>query len=573
MNRIRLKHILFAAGAVIGLGACSDSQLQVENPNSADSRRVLATPTDIENLLGSYYRRFMGNPNGSQTNVWGMASVQSFENYSTLSNNCMGQRIPIPRPANDNTLGNPCGPEQAGLYNRESEVLHVASQILAQIKGGMTPSPASAVTLGSDAQNQRAVAFGQFLRGLSMGYLAMTYDSASIITPAMMAADPAAAGDLHGYQEVMDSALSAMDQAITAANAGTTAFPLPSSWIPSPTTFSSAEFVKLVRSYKARLRANNARTPAERAAVDWTKVIADAQNGITADHYNTTSTISGPNMTWVAAWYAYNSWHQMTPFVIGMADTTGAYDAWIKTPLATRGAGAPFHMATPDLRFPQGTTRAQQQADFNLNSCQPAASTCKRYFVNRPTDNLGANSWGQSEYDHARFYSWVKSGDAGQGQNGKFPYFTLAELNMLEAEGQIRTGNGVAAAALINKTRVANGLAPVTAVIAAPVPFQPGSTQACVPRVPDAAPAQGAASPGTHCGDMMEAMKWEKRVEEAYTHFLDWFYDMRGWGDLPQGTGLHWAVPYQDLQVRLHPNYSAGGGLPGSSAALGTYGW
>jgi hypothetical protein len=72
---------------------------------------------------------------------------------------------------------------------------------------------------------------------------------------------------------------------------------------------------------------------------------------------------------------------------------------------------------------------------------------------------------------------------------------------------------------------------------------------------------------------MMEALKYEKRIEEAYTHFLDWFYDMRGWGDLPQGTGLHWAVPYQDLQVRLHPNYSAGGGLPGSSAALGTYGW
>jgi hypothetical protein len=36
---------------------------------------------------------------------------------------------------------------------------------------------------------------------------------------------------------------------------------------------------------------------------------------------------------------------------------------------------------------------------------------------------------------------------------------------------------------------------------------------------------------------------------------------------------VHWAVPYADLQVRLHPNYSAGGGLPGSSAALGTYGW
>jgi hypothetical protein len=572
MNRIRLKHVLFAAGAIIGLGACSDSQLQVENPNQADSRRVLATPTDVENLLGSYYRRFMTGPYGTTGNVWGMAAVQSFEDYSTLSNNCMGQRIPIPRPANDNTLGNPCAGEQAFVFNRVSEVMLVASLILSQMKGSGVAS--ASVTLGSDAQNQRAVAFGQFLRGLSMGYLAMTYDSASILTPADLAADPAAAGQLHGYAEVMDSALSALDQAITATNASSDGiFPLPATWIPTPTSMTRPEFIKLIHSYKARFRANNARTPAERAAVDWPKVIADAQAGITADHYNTTSTITGPSKSWVSQWYSYGTWHQMTPFVIGMADTTTAYDSWIKTPLATRGNGSPFHMSTPDLRFPQGTQRAAQQADFKLADCQAAATVCKRYFVNRPTDNLGANGWGQSEYDHARFWSWKQSGDQGQGLNGNIVFFTLAELNLLEAEGQLRTGNGAAAAALINKTRVANGLAPDTPVIAAAVPFQGVSTFACVPRVPDAAPAQAAASPGTHCGDMMEALKYEKRIETAYTHFLDWFYDMRGWGDLPQGTGLHWAVPYQDLQVRLHPNYSAGGGLPGSSAALGTYGW
>jgi len=72
---------------------------------------------------------------------------------------------------------------------------------------------------------------------------------------------------------------------------------------------------------------------------------------------------------------------------------------------------------------------------------------------------------------------------------------------------------------------------------------------------------------------MLEALKWEKRVETAYTEFGGWFFDERRWGDLPQGTGLHWPVPYQDLLARQHPVYSTGGGLPGSSAALGTYGW
>jgi hypothetical protein len=89
----------------------------------------------------------------------------------------------------------------------------------------------------------------------------------------------------------------------------------------------------------------------------------------------------------------------------------------------------------------------------------------------------------------------------------------------------------------------------------------------CVPKVP-----VGPTFTTTACGNIFEAMKWEKRIETAYTHFGAWFQDSRGWGDLPAGTGLDFAVPYQDLQVRGHAIYSKGGGLPGT-AAKGTYGW
>ena len=78
------------------------------------------------------------------------------------------------------------------------------------------------------------------------------------------------------------------------------------------------------------------------------------------------------------------------------------------------------------------------------------------------------------------------------------------------------------------------------------------------------------------CGNMMEAMKWEKRMETAFTHLGAWFQDGRGWGDLPAGTGLHWPVPYQDLQARNRPLsaiYSTGGGSNPASAPKGTYGW
>jgi hypothetical protein len=340
---------------------------------------------------------------------------------------------------------------------------------------------------------------------------------------------------------------------------------LPATWIPSSTVFNPTEFVKLVRSYRARIRANMARTPAERAAVNWDQVIADASNGITADHDNITATTGGPFDTWVAQFDGAGTWHQMTPFIIGMGDVSGAYAAWTALPLDKRGPD--FTMVTPDLRFPQGATRAAQQADFATSSCQGASQVCKRYYVNRPNGgDPGAQiSWGGSNYDFARFHSWRVSGD-GTAQNGKMIFMTLAEMDLLRAEGLIRKGDFAGAAALINKTRVKNGLPAITAFDnTSPVP---GGTDNCVPKVPTALTGP------LKCGNMMEALKWEKRLETQYTHFIAWFLDSRGWGDLPEGTGLHWAVPFSDLQVRNAATiYSTGGGTNPASAAKGTYGW
>jgi hypothetical protein len=96
----------------------------------------------------------------------------------------------------------------------------------------------------------------------------------------------------------------------------------------------------------------------------------------------------------------------------------------------------------------------------------------------------------------------------------------------------------------------------------------------CVPKVP-----VGPSYNTIACGNMLEAMKWEKRIETAYTHFAPWFLDGRGWGDLAAGTPLFWPVPYQDLQARgALPSaiYSTGDGVgtaPNSAAVKGTYGW
>jgi hypothetical protein len=184
------------AGAV-GLGACD---LVVTNPNNPDTERVLARPSDVEALLGGQYLRWHTGTLGgtSISNVLGMANVLSFENFSSLANNGQGQVISLPRPILNNAIGNGFAPEHRRNYFIQSEVARIASTVLAQIDGGLS--------LGSEAQDNRARAFAQFMRGISLGYLALFYDSAAVVTPEMSTEDP---GELDGHVGVMAAALDA----------------------------------------------------------------------------------------------------------------------------------------------------------------------------------------------------------------------------------------------------------------------------------------------------------------------------------------------------------------------------
>lgn len=563
MNRTFLRVAAIAA-TMVGLVGCDES-LAVTNPNQAETARVLATADDAESLVGSYYKRWSSGLHGSVTNLEAMTSIMSLMNYSSLANNCANARTPFSGAANTNNAGNPCAAEQYRLFSFMGEVNRVASTFLTQVKNGLN--------LGSDARTARDRAYAEFLNGLSIGYAALMHDSVAVVSEGMAAEDK---GVLIGYKAAADSAYAAFQRSLDAANlnaSGDKGFPLPETWIPSPTSMTKVEFIKLVRSYRARIRANMARTPAERAAADWDAIIADAQNGITADHEITTSTTVGPGNSWRQQWMSFTTWHQMPPFFIGMADTSGAYAAWIAQPVADRGSGGvSFTLATPDLRFPQGATRAAQQADFSITSCQAVGSVCKRYFVNRPNggDALSGFGFGWSNYDFVRFYQWNVSA-AGTARNGPTLFMTKAEIDGLRAEGLYRKGDRAGAAALVNITRVKNGLPAITDFSETAV--VPGGN-ACVPKVPKA-PSFNTVG----CGTLWDALKYEKRLEEAYVHYSAWFLDGRGWGDLPKDTPLFWAVPYQELLVRgytLGQVYGAGPGVgmaPNSAAGTSVYGW
>jgi hypothetical protein len=119
---------------------------------------------------------------------------------------------------------------------------------------------------------------------------------------------------------------------------------------------------------------------------------------------------------------------------------------------------------------------------------------------------------------------------------------------------------------LINLTRVANGLPPFVAATDR-APAQPGgSATSCVPRTPT--------GPGSalECGSLLEAMKWEKRIETIFSGYAQWFQDSRGWNDLVDKSPTMWPVPYQEMDARREAFYNSLTGTQWISAG-NTYGF
>jgi hypothetical protein len=249
---------------------------------------------------------------------------------------------------------------------------------------------------------------------------------------------------------------------------------------------------------------------------------------------------------------------------MGMADTSGTYDLWLAKTMSTTACPppitgrCPFVVVTPDKRLPQGNTQAAQLADT-----QPTSFTSTRYFRNRGTDQPGGDPLNISMYDYRRSFGFFRS-----SRNGPYPIMTRAEIQLLAAEGQLRTNTVPPAALRIDGSRVAKGRLPALAgVVTDTVSAVPG-LGACVPRVPDA--AQGFKK--SKCGTIWDALKWEYRMETAYTGYGMWYFAARGWGDLPEGTAVSWPVPYQEMQVRGEPYYGLGGVTQVGGSGPGNYG-
>ena len=530
------KLLALAAAASMATTACLD--LDVANLEDADAERALATPGDLEALIGGGWRNWW-NSSSANSAPGPILFTASYQHSATAANFGMVEFSSWPKvPAH-------YLPSHSFYSQNVANAWIWNYRAISAVTDGLKVLDAGTVELETPEDLARNQALGYYTLGLAHGTIAMLYDQGYIFDPSIALEDVA----LQPYGDVMTAALGYFDRAIQEAQGQS--FTIPSAFMSQDV--SAAQLVRMAYSMKARYRANVARTPAERAAVNWQSVAADAANGVTEDWSVNVRSGSGYSSGTLVNIHRFGPWGELSYQVLGMADVSGQYQKWLARPdpwdrhpnLADNQVDDPFLIMTPDLRFAQGATIAEQEQNDGVLYELPTASGGFAAGWARP--DRGSFRW--SYYRYVANDQWHSSANRTE-----HPEITLDEMRLLQAEAAYRANDLATAANLINVTRTAAGLNATDAS---------GTNTSCVPKM-----ANGS------CGDLWEMYKWEMRLETMYQGLLmaPWYFHGRGWGDLPSGVMLHMPVPGREAELLGIPPYTFGGSGEGA-APIGTYGY
>ncbi len=510
----------FALCGFLLLAGCQE--LSVENESMLPGQRTSFTFEEVEALAGTLFAanwerqgcgesmmlQTMADANSSSWANWGMRDMSSEPRIAWNNDPAYNWRTSIERP-------------WFGSYG----VIANANDILRQLT---VLEEAGAITSSQDPRRLRA--FAQFNRAWAHAYLALIFDQAFVVDD-QVDLEAVARGDvelpLRPYADVMAAAVSQMEEAIATATANAFSISASDDWVFGLDVDNTA-LVALGHSFIAQWMALVARTPAERVAANWPAIMSHIEQGMTT----TFAPISdGEEEEWdCMKWFFSNgtTWSRIDYQMLGPADEAGAFEAWENTPLQERLV---FEIATSDRRIVGGDGRNPfvngKYTQFQGNNGPfPAIHGTYHY----------------SSHNHRRWQDYINA-----NATGPMAYMLLAEMDLLMAEGLLHTGGDLQQAAdLINKTRVTNG------------------------ELPPAGAANGAGNISDRQSHLEAASLWaqlkhEKRWETLSTSSGLEYFDDRGWGDLTEGTPVHFPVPGSELETLNLQIYTFGG--TGSGAA------
>jgi hypothetical protein len=534
---MRNTRVLIAGALALSAVACQD--LNISNPNNPDRDVLVRSATDVESLIASSFRRWFNLTQGTTPSV--ALSVMADE-FSTGFLDFGGQHLgEEPRNPIDNGPVSSNSPNRAPMSTLYSIIAGVNIGIQAIDKYNLR------LVTGTTDNTPRALAFAKFVQGVSHSYAALTYDQSWVFSEAVNTDTIRfGSGSTHvqdlvvPYGAVRDTALAQLREALRIAQANT--FTLPGNtqgdWIPG-VTMNNQQFARVINSYIARTMVYSARNPAERAAVDWARVIQHVDAGITSDFAPT-----GTPDVMESVFKQRASRHRTTVpgdfmrvdyMLVGPADQSDRFRNWANLPWAQR---TPFIMLNvQDRRIISSPTANCTNAQANALATEGRYMGCHLNAV-----FAAARGTGQQSY-----YYFHRLGRQTAWNTGPLLIMTVDEMNLLKAEALIRLNRPAEALPLINRTRVANGGLPPVTVDGAPEPN-------CTPRKLSGA-----------CGSLWDALRYEKRMELIGVEGGVAHWDARGWGALALGTPIHFPMPGNELELMGMAMYTTGGGQPGSA--------
>lgn len=509
------KTILRLAAPALLLSACQD--LRVTNPNEPDRDRATSQPLATEAIVASSFRKWWPVAGHDDYPAWALSTIAN-EVTSGFADFGQLELSAEPRSAWNNSSANARNNvSEEPWYELYGAISAVTDAVIA-IDSGLVITDANTTA--------RTRAFAKFMQGISHGYLGLYFDSAFVVDE-KLALDTITVPRLQHHSAVISQAVDMLDSAIAIAQRSTFSFPA-TNWFFQTT--SRDEFIRIANSFAARLLAYSARTPAERAAVDWNEVIARVDAGITGQF----APIAQPGIL-------FDDWKRLVArlrtagrpsdfgrpsyWLVGPADSTNGFITWVSTPVSSR---MPFQLRTKDRRIQgaAGPTAAGTYVGFNQN-------------------NIFAESRGTYRF------SWYFFGRYGTGttwENGAQPAMIVSEMNLLKAEALIRLNRAAEAVPLINISRQAQGQLPAVSVDG------PLDEPGCVPRKLNGA-----------CGSLWDALRYEKRIEGIGISGVIAYFDARGWQTLPEFSLLELPVPGRELAILQRPLYTYGG--PGGTSS------
>ena len=494
--------------------ACAD--LVVENTNEPDRDRALSDALAIESLISGSFQTWWDIQQGRTTRYLSNMADVSISNALNYGN---WDAAFEPRKAIINQPGYQWG------YAIEDPFM-IQNRALSAIRDGVLVMDGGVQIGANGADTPRLRAFAKLMQGLFTAKIALLYDQGWIVDEKQDTQKNVTDKKLVGYKELMTQAQAYL--ATARQIAGTSTFTTPATWAGQP--ISSAQLIRLANSYEARFMAGVARTPADRAAVDWSRVLTLIQSGVTADFG---VNMDGPGGIWskgsgLKATASLTG--GMAQRLAGPADQSGKWQKYEQQEPRVRD----WFLAETDDRRVHAPGRPD--ASGTLFELQKTANG-----VQILAQGPERGNWYQTPYTTTLYRT------ISQTNIGFAPEISVKEMNLLRAEALIRLNRAAEAVPLINATRVPAGLQPVTVT--------GDQTARCVPRKVNGS-----------CGNLMDALIYEKRLETILLSGGLEYFDARGWGILQKGTPVHFPVPALELNALPMPIYTFGG-VGGKDAA------